>query len=179
VNIAAVKPTFDTRSPHGYRYWNVVWFLAAIVAIAFLPDRRTSHITVSHIVAVIVIGIGTLSLMTGESMPHPNLASRTLRWYSLVALTIIAFVIGVRIRFPIESDYFGHNNTVQRCVRDIVSIPLAALCIAAIIFPICSRTARRSLSFWLIACLTIAVLTSMPGWAAFLRRLPFPWRVLF
>ena len=76
-------------------------------------------------------GVNSVNNVAGESVPdtpsqrrQQEIVRQTVRWYSLVTSTLAAFVIGIRMCFPIQSDAEAYNNTVRWVAQDIASIAL-------------------------------------------------------
>ncbi len=90
-------------------------------------------------------------------MRRVTIAWNLVRWHALSSLTISAFIIAMRLCFPIASFPEAFNNTLLRVVDQLVLIPVIGLLAIALLLVGCSRFARRSILVWHCACLTLTV----------------------
>jgi hypothetical protein len=138
--------------------WSVIVTIFAIATAQLLPGSNSSEVTVIHLVSVVLVAIASWFLLRGHhQLRRVTIAWNLVRWHALSSLTISAFIIAMRLCFPIASFPEAFNNTIQRVADRLVLTPVIGLLAFALILVGCSRFARSSVVVWHCACLSLTV----------------------
>lgn len=133
----------------------------AIGAVAFaqrLPDHKSSEVTATHLVCVLLVTVASWFLLRGHyQLQRDTVLWSAVRWHALLSLTVVGFIIGMRLFFPIASFAEAFPNTLQRVAGRLVVIPVIGLLAIAVLLLGCLRLSRSSIIVSYCACLTLTV----------------------
>lgn len=136
--------------------WAPVYLVVGLGAAQFLPDYWTSEIKFWHLVSVVVVTMTSLLLLQQHRQTQRHsIVWGVIRWYAVGTFALVAFIIGLRIQFPLPSS--ADEGALQRVAVHLVVVPVIGLFTVALLMVSCSRDARKSPIVWYSVCLTLTV----------------------
>ncbi len=144
-------------------HWTVAIAIGAVASAQLLPNHNSSEVTATHLVCVLLVTVASWFLLRGHyQLRRDTVLWSAVRWHALLSLTVVGFIIGMRLFFPIASFPEAFNNTLQRVAGRLVLIPVIGLLAIALLLVGCSRISRSSIIVSYCACLTLTVAWGPP-----------------
>ena len=136
--------------------WAPVYLVVGLGAAQFLPDYWTIRIKFADLVSVVVVTMTSLLLLRQHRQTQRHsIVWGLIRWYAVGTFALVAFIIGIRIQFPLPSS--PDECVIQRVAIQLVVVPVIGLLAVALLMVSCSRDARKSPIVWYSVCLTLTV----------------------
>ena len=136
--------------------WIPIYLVVGLGAAQFLPDYSTSQIKTPHLASAVIVPISSLLLLR----EHRQTRGRSLdwdpdRWYAVGSFALVAFMIGLRIKFPRPSSF--EAGILQRVALGQSVVPVIGLLAAALLIVGCRKDSRKSPLVWYCVCLILTV----------------------